>query len=78
MKNQLSRVVDARPGLVWVGLLDGHIDFLNQRWCEYPVFSADEAHGPEWQTAMHPEDLRGLLKRWRTILASREQGEAEA
>ena len=31
-----------------------------------------------WQTAIHPEDLPGLLERWRSILASGEPGEMEA
>jgi len=35
MENELSRVVDALPGLVWTALPDGRIDFFNQRWCEY-------------------------------------------
>jgi PAS domain-containing protein len=74
MENELSRVVDALPGLVWTALPDGRIDFLNQRWCEYSGLSVeealgvDEAYGGGWQTAIHPEDLPGLLERWRSIL----------
>ncbi|MFZ1088380.1 MAG: PAS domain-containing protein [Xanthobacteraceae bacterium] len=84
MENELSRVVDALPGLVWTALPDGRIDFLNQRWCEYSGLSVeealgvDEAYGGGWQTAIHPEDLPGLLERWRSILVSGEQGEMEA
>src|SRR5437588_9504184 len=78
MENELSRVVDALPGLVWTALPDGRIDFLNQRWCEYTGLSVDEAHGPGWQTAIHPEDLPGLLERWQSILASGAPGEMEA
>jgi PAS domain S-box-containing protein len=78
MENQLSRVVDALPGLVWTALPDGHIDFLNQRWCEYTGLSVDEAYGRRWQTAIHPEDLPELLECWRSILASGEPGEMEA
>ena len=78
MENELSRVVDALPGLVWTARLDGHIDFLNQRWCEYTGRNVDEAHGRAWQTAIHPEDLPELLERWRSILASGEPGEMEA
>jgi PAS domain S-box-containing protein len=84
MENELSRVVDALPGLVWTALPDGRIDFLNQRWCEYSGLSVqealgvDEAYGRGWQTAIHPEDLPGLLERWRSILASGESGEMEA
>jgi PAS domain S-box-containing protein len=78
MESQLSRVVDALPGLVWTALPDGHIDFLNQRWCEYTGLSVDEAYGRGWQTAIHPEDLPELLERWRSILASGEPDEMEA
>ena len=78
MENQLSRVVDALPGLVWTALPDGHIDFLNQRWCEYTGLGVDEAYGRGWQTAIHPGDLPELLERWRSILASGEPGEMEA
>jgi PAS domain S-box-containing protein len=78
MENELRRVVDALPGLVWTARLDGHIDFLNQRWCEYTGLSVDEAYGRGWQTAIHPDDLPELLERWRSILASRESREMEA
>ena len=57
MEIDYRRVVDALPGLVWTALPDGRIDFLNQRWCEYTGLSVDEAYGPGWQTAIHPEDL---------------------
>jgi CheY-like chemotaxis protein len=45
MENELGRVVDALPDLVWTALPDGHIDFLNQRWCEYTSVSVAEACG---------------------------------
>src|SRR3977135_3452603 len=78
MENQLSRVVDALPGLVWTALPDGHINFLNQRWCEYTGLSVDQAYGWGWQRAIHPEALPELLERWRSILASGESREMEA
>src|SRR6266851_3061585 len=78
MENDLSRVVDALPGLVWTAIPDGHVDFLNQRWCEYTGLRIDEAYGRGWQAAIHPEDLPELLERWRSILASGEPGEMEA
>jgi PAS domain S-box-containing protein len=77
MENQLGRVVDALPGLVWTALPDGHIDFLNQRWCEYTGLSAGDAYGRGWQITIHPQDLPELLERWRSILAAGEPGEME-
>jgi PAS domain S-box-containing protein len=78
MENELRRVVDALPGLVWTARPDGHIDFLNQRWCEYTGLSVDEAYGHGWQTAIHSEELPELLEHWRSIVASGEPGEMEA
>ena len=78
MQDELSRVVDALPGLVWTALPDGSIDFLNGRWCEYAGLSADRGRGTGWHSAVHPEDLPGLLERWRSIMASGKPGELEA
>jgi PAS domain S-box-containing protein len=78
MENELSRVLDTLPALVWTALPDGHVDFFNQRWCEYTGLSVDEAYGPGWQTAIHPEDLPEVLERWRSILASGEPSKMEA
>jgi PAS domain S-box-containing protein len=78
MDPDLSRVVDALPGLVWTALPDGHIDFLNQRWCEYTGLDQVEACGDGWRAAIHPDDLPDLLRLWRAILAAGEPGEMEA
>ena len=78
MENDLSRVVDSLPGLVWTALPDGHVDFLNQRWCDYTGLSVAEACGEGWHTAIHPGDLPEVLNRWRSILASNASGEMEA
>jgi PAS domain S-box-containing protein len=78
MENDLSRVVDALPGLVWTALSDGGVDFVNQRWCNYTGLGVGEACGQGWQTAIHPEDLPELLDRWPGILASGGPGEMEA
>ncbi len=78
MENDLSLVVDLLPGLVWTALPDGHVNFLNQRWCEYTGLSVAEARGEGWQNAIHPDDLPELLNRWRSILTSNALGEMEA
>jgi hypothetical protein len=70
MEQELSRVVDALPGLVWTSHPDGRVDFLNRRWCEYTGHSADEDLGWGWKNAIHPDDLPGLLERWQLSLVS--------
>ncbi|HWG32823.1 MAG TPA: PAS domain-containing protein [Gemmatimonadaceae bacterium] len=78
MENELSRVVDDLPGLVWTALPDGQMDFVNQRWCEYTGLSVEAARGSGWQTVIFHEDLPGLLDSWQAILASGHAGEMEA
>ena len=70
--------VDTIPGLVWTSRVDGHIDFLNQRWRDYTGLTLDEASGSGWQQAVQPEDLAGLLAYWSSVLSSSGPGEAEA
>jgi len=78
MENDLCRIIDSLPGLIWTALPDGDIDFVNQRWCEYTGLGADAACGKGWLTAVHPEDLPTLLERWQSILASADASEIEA
>jgi len=77
MENELSRVVDAFPGLVWTALPDGRFDLLNRRWCEYTGMKLAEACDCGWQSAVHPDDLSSFLERWRSILASGQPAEIE-
>jgi len=78
LQDDLRRVVDSLPGLVWTSLPDGYVDFLNQRWCDYTGLSLEKACGWGWNSAIYPEDLPALLDYWRSILASGEPGEMEA
>src|SRR6266487_1595176 len=58
MENELHRVVDALPGLVWTALPDGHIDFLNQCWCADTGLSVDEAYGRGGRRRSTPQTCR--------------------
>jgi len=78
MESNFSRVIDLLPGLVWTALPDGRADFVNQRWCEYTGLSFEEACGPGWQSAVHPDDRSALLAGWQSFIASGEPGELEA
>jgi PAS domain S-box-containing protein len=78
-ENEEIRVaIDTIPGLVWTCLPDGQVDYLNKRWLDYTGLRQEEALGWGWQTAVHPEDLPGLVAYWRSILESGEAGQHEA
>ncbi|HET9714483.1 MAG TPA: PAS domain-containing protein, partial [Pyrinomonadaceae bacterium] len=62
MKNELSSVVDALPGLVWTALPDGQVNFVNRQWREYTGLSLNDSCGEGWQMAIHQEDLSQLLE----------------
>jgi PAS domain-containing protein len=61
MEMDLSRVVDALPGLVWTALPERQFDFFNQRRCEYTGVGVEELRGRGSQAAIHPEDLPEVL-----------------
>jgi PAS domain S-box-containing protein len=78
MESELSRTVDALPGLVWTALPDGRGEFFNNRWREYTGLSMEEASGDGWRKAVHPDDLPGLIATQRKCIESGRPNEAEA
>jgi len=78
MESELSRVIDALPGLVWTALPDGRVDYVNQGWCEYTGLNPDDACALGWQAVTHPTDVHALLDLGRSVLLSGEPGEMEA
>ncbi len=65
MDSELAEVADSLPALIWTACPDGQMVFLNRRWCDYTGQTRDDARGRGWQSAVHPEDLPGLLAGWR-------------
>ena len=77
MNNELSRVVDALPGLVWTALPDSHVDFVNRAWCEYTGLSLKDSSRDGWHFAIHPDDLPQLRERLKVCISSGEPFEEE-
>jgi PAS domain S-box-containing protein len=78
MELELSHLVDALPGLVWIALPDGRAELINRRWSQYTGLSLEQAIGRGWLSVIHPEDLDYVLERWRALLESGQSGEVEA
>ena len=70
-------VVDTIPTLAWAAGPAGSAEFFNQRWLDYTGLSEEQARDWGWTTALHSDDLQGLVDYWQTILASAEPGEIE-
>jgi PAS domain S-box-containing protein len=77
-ERRLRLITDTLPTLAWSALPDGSNAFVNQRWLEYTGISAEEAAGPGWQAAFHPEDIGKHTEKWRASLATGQPFENEA
>jgi len=77
MNNELQRIVDALPALVWTACAEGDIDFLNQRWFDYTGLNAEQSLKRGWQGAVHRDDCDALLDCWHSTLSTGQPKEVE-
>jgi PAS domain S-box-containing protein len=71
-ENRLRLVLDTTPALIHSGLPDGYLDYFNQRWLEYIGLPIEDVQGWGWTSVIHPEDVDGIVGKWRACLASGE------
>src|SRR5260370_14412635 len=60
----LDALLDAIPAIAWSSQPDGSVELVNRRWLDYTGLSPEESYGWGWKTAVHVEDLAGLLNAW--------------
>src|SRR5277367_5496710 len=70
--SDLQLLVDSAPSLIHTGRPDGHLDFFNQTWLRYVGRPLEDLQGWKWTAYIHPEDVEGIVERWRASLASGE------
>jgi formate hydrogenlyase transcriptional activator len=75
---RLQLVIDATPALLHTARPDGDVDFFNKRMLDYLGLSLEDLYGWRWTNAIHPEDVQGIVSKWRASLATGEPFEAEA
>jgi PAS domain S-box-containing protein len=66
-KVHMQLVADSAPQVLWQGLNDGRVTFMNLRWTELTGASVEDGiadDGWAWQNWFHPEDRQGLLDDW--------------
>src|SRR5713226_4989487 len=68
----LQRLVDSAPSLIHTGRPDGYLDFFNQTWLRYVGRPLEDLQGWKWTAFIHPEDVEGIVEKWRASLASGE------
>jgi PAS domain S-box-containing protein len=77
-ERNLKLIIDTIPAMAWSRRPDGSVEFFNQHYLDFTGRSAEQATGWGWKTAVHPDDLNGLVATWERLVASTAPGEAEA
>ena len=65
-------LIDSTPGLIHTSLPDGYLDFFNQTWLKYVGLPLEDVQGWKWTQCIHPDDVEGIVQKWRSALASGE------
>jgi PAS domain S-box-containing protein len=76
-ERNLSLIINTIPALIHTARPDGYLDYFNQRWLEYLGSSLSDVEGWKWTSWIHPDDLQGIVDKWRACLASGEVFEYE-
>lgn len=78
MKNELQRVVDALPGMVWTATPDSSVDYVNEAWCAYTGLTPVGAVHGGWQKVIHPDDHIHFISWWHETTSEDVQRELRA
>jgi PAS domain S-box-containing protein len=70
-------LVDSIPALIHTAKPDGYLDYFNKPWLQYLGVTLDKVVGWNWTAYVHPEDVEGIVAKWRACLATREAFEYE-
>jgi PAS domain S-box-containing protein len=70
-------LVDSIPALIHTARPDGYLDYFNKPWLEYLGVPLDKVTGWNWTSFVHPEDVEGIVAKWRACLATGEVFEYE-
>jgi PAS domain S-box-containing protein len=65
-EKKFREAVETMPALAFVNDPSGDRTFVNRAWLEYTGMSAQQASGSGWEKAIHPEDLKRVVQRWRS------------
>src|SRR5262249_54412094 len=76
-EHNFSLMVNAIPSLIHTGRPDGYLDYFNRQWLRYLNCSLADVEGWNWTSWIYPDDLKGILDRWKACLASGEIFEYE-
>src|SRR5258707_5440604 len=70
--SDLQLLIDSTPSLIHTSRPDGYLDFFNQTWVTYVGRPLEDLQGWKWTAFIHPDDVEGIVEKWRVSLASGE------
>jgi PAS domain S-box-containing protein len=73
----IQLLVDSIPALIHTARPDGYLDYFNKPWLEYLGSTLEQVSGWNWTAFIHPEDVEGIVAKWRACLATGEVFEYE-
>ena len=76
-ERNLNVMINTIPALIHTGRPDGYLDYFNRPWLEYLGCSLVDVEGWNWTAWIHPEDVKGIVAKWRACLATGEIFEYE-
>ncbi|HUN84481.1 MAG TPA: PAS domain-containing protein [Terracidiphilus sp.] len=76
-ERDLSLMINAIPAMIHTARADGYLDYFNEPWLEYLGTTLDNVTGWKWTALVHPEDVDGIVAKWRACLATGEIFEHE-
>ncbi len=71
-EDRFRTMANAIPQLAWIARADGYIYWYNQRWYDYTGTTPAQMEGWGWQSVHHPQQLPGVLERWKSSIATGE------
>jgi PAS domain S-box-containing protein len=77
-ENRIRLVIDTAPAMLHSARPDGYVDFFNKRWLDYVGASLEGIRGWGWTNVIHPDDVEGVVGKWRSSVATGKPFEAEA
>jgi formate hydrogenlyase transcriptional activator len=73
----IQLLVDSIPALIHTSRPDGYLDYFNKPWLEFLGATLEQVSGWNWTAFIHPEDVDGIVAKWRASLATGEIFEYE-
>jgi PAS domain S-box-containing protein len=77
-EKKFREAVESMPALAFVTSSRGDGTFVNKGWTEYTGMSVEQTASSAWRAAVHPDDLKRVLERERTALATGKPFDCEA